>query len=173
MNTQEIKSALRSKKTSYFMAALLITIGIILVFHVGEEFGYRKAVFMDRSSANYYQAFGPRADTHDDGPLGYLFDQQASTHGVAGKIITITGQKILVADNEGIEKNVIVDTNTVIRNHRTDITAADLEPNDVIVVIGSPTADGSIAAKIIRVLPAPDSLMATSTLPNAPNPPIQ
>ena len=164
------KSFMQSKNISHTMTAILILVGIIFVFHIGEEFGYKKAELTDQMSDGYYKAFGPR-DPGQSGPLGYLFDDQTDAHGVAGKVINVSDNKILVADNEGIEKNVLVDKTTILKNHRDNITTKDIKPGDYIVVIGSPTTDGQINAKIVRIVPTPpqntleteDSTSTTST----------
>lgn len=164
------KSFIQSKNLSHTMTAILVLVGIIFVFHIGEEFGYKKAELTDHMSDNYYKAFGPH-DPGQNGPLGYLFDDQTDAHGVAGKVINVSDNKILVADNEGIEKNVLVDKTTILKNHRDNITTKDIKPGDYIVVIGSPTTDGQINAKIVRIVPTPpqntleteDSTSTTST----------
>ncbi|MEI6316562.1 MAG: hypothetical protein WCO65_02445 [bacterium] len=149
------KSFIQSKNLSRTMTGILLLVGIIFVFHIGEEFGYKKAELTDHMSDGYYKAFGPH-DPGKAGPFGYLFDDQTDTHGVAGKVVAIKNNIILVADNEGIEKNVLVDKTTIIKNQRNTILIGDIKPNDYIIVIGTPTPDGQINAKIVRVLPPPN-----------------
>ena len=161
MNKEDAKSFLESKKIARIMAAVIIMAGIIFVFHIGEEFGYKKAELMDQVSGNYYKTFGP-GDPRKTGPLGYLFDDQTGTHGVAGKVANVTAGKIVVEDNEGIEKTVTTDSDTIIKKQRNTISINDIQPDDFIVVIGSPNANGEIDAKIIRVVPPPIT-QATST----------
>ena len=145
------------------MTAILILAIIICVFHLGEEFGYKKAQIMDRLGGGYNHAFGP-GDPRQDGPFGYLFDDQTGTHGVAGKVISITSDKILVEGHDNIEKIVIIDKNTIIKKQRATVTTQDIAPDDLIVVIGSPTATGEITAKIVRIMPPPPfPLESTST----------
>ena len=78
MNKEESTSFLKSKKIAHIMTVIVILAGIIIVFHVGEEFGYKKAELMDNMSDNYYRAFGP-GDPHKMGAFGYLFDDQTGT----------------------------------------------------------------------------------------------
>lgn len=154
MNKEEIKSFIESKKTAHLMTVILVIACTIIVFHVGEEFGYKKYEIMNRMSGGYYKTFGP-GDNRRMGPLGYLFDDQTNTHGVSGKVINVTADKILVEDDEGIEKNVLVDNKTIIKKQRLSIKESEIKIDDFIIVIGSPTSDGQIDAKIIRILPAP------------------
>ena len=151
------------------MTAILVIIGIILVFHIGEEFGYKKAEVIGRMSDGYYQAFDP-SSPGQNGPFGYLFDDQTDSHGVAGKVVNVSDNKIIVADNEGIEKSVLVDKDTILKNHRDNIVVSDIKADDYVIVIGLPAADGQITAKIIRVVPPPQNTpgqagTGTSTLP--------
>ena len=156
MNKEEVKSLLESKKTERLMTVILIIACVIIVFHTGEEFGYKKEQLMDNVSNGYYKTLGP-GDVRRTGPFGYLFDDQTGTHGVSGKVISVTADKILVEDNEGIEKTVLVDSNTTIKKQRATISESDIKPDDFMIVIGSPTTDGQVDAKIIRILPPPGS----------------
>jgi hypothetical protein len=154
MNKEEIKSVLESKTTNHAMKIVLIAACTIIVFHIGEEFGYRKAEIMNNMSGGYYKTFGAK-DHRRTGPVGYLFDDQTNTHGVSGRIINITDDKLLVADEDGIEKTVVIKDKTIIKKLRADIKKSDVLIDDFIVVIGSPTSDGKIEAKIIRIMPPP------------------
>ena len=162
MNKEDIKNFIESKKTSRIMTAVVILAGVIFVFHMGEEFGYRKAEIMDHMSGGYNKAFGPR-DSRRNGPMGYLFDDQTGTHGVAGKIISVTAEKILVEGNEGIEKTIIIDKDTLIKKQRETVLPETLKANDFIVVIGSPDTNGQIKAKIIRIVPPPPTGLTPAT----------
>ena len=152
MENEKPKSFLQSKKTNRIMTGILIIAIVICVFHLGEEFGYKKAQVMGEMGGGYDRAFGPK-DPHEAGPFGYLFDDQTGTHGVAGKVISITDDKLLVEDHDSTEKTVIIDNDTIIKKQRADIKETDIQPNDLIIVIGSPTDNGEITAKIIRVMP--------------------
>ena len=154
MKKEEVKSFLESKKTATLMTVVLVIACTIIVFHVGEEFGVKKAEVMDHMSGGYYKTLGPR-DSRGSGPLGYLFDDQTNTHGVSGKVVSIEADKILVEDDEGIEKTVLVDANSIIKKQRLSIQASEIQPGDFIVVIGTPTPEAQIDAKIIRIIPAP------------------
>ena len=149
MEKENIKTFLKSKATSHVMTAIVILAGVIIIFHAGEEFGYKKAEVMEHMSGNYYKTFGP-GDPRRQGPMSYLFDDQTASHGVAGKIISASPEKIIVEDNQDIEKVVLVDKNTIIHKQRSVITTNDLKIDDFVVVIGSPNSDGQITAKIIN-----------------------
>ncbi len=154
MNSDTIKSAFQSATTKKILAIIFILIVVIFVFNVGEEFGYHKAEVMEQMSSGYGHTFAPH-DMRHNGPFGYLSDDQTGTHGVAGKVVSMTENKILVADNEGIEKTVLTDSNTIIRKQRDTITEAEIKPDDFVIVIGTPNNSGQITAKIIRIVPSP------------------
>ena len=161
METNTRTSFIQSKNLSRTMTGILILAGIIFVFHLGEEFGYKKAELTDRMSDGYYKAFGPR-NPGQSGPFGYLFDDQTDPHGVAGKVINVSDNNILVADNGGIEKIVTIDKTTIIKNRRDNIDIREIKTGDYIVIIGVPATDGHINAKMVRVLPPPINLLMNS-----------
>ena len=154
METENKKSFLESKKIAHLMTCIIVVVGVIFVFHIGEEFGYRKAELIEHMSDGYYKAFGP-GDQRRTGPFGSFFDDQTDTHGVAGKVIDNTANSLIVEDNENIEKTVVFSTSTIIRKQRTTLTTTDIKNGDFVVIIGSPTTDGKITAKIIRIVPPP------------------
>ncbi len=151
------------------MTSILMVVVIIFTFHIGEEFGYKKAESIDHMSNGYYKAFG-QGEQKQTGLFGSLFDDQTGTHGVAGKVINTTATNIIVEDNDGIEKTVIFDSKTIIRKQRKTVEFSEIKDDDFVVVIGSPNNDGKITAKIIRVLPPPandhdqDNQTSSSTL---------
>lgn len=158
MNTEQ--KIMNSKIMTRIMLTIAIIAGIIIVFYIGVQFGYKKAEFIEHMSDGYYRAFGPN-NPHEGGAFGYFFDDQTSTHGVAGKIITTSNNKIIIEDNDGTEKTVLVSTSTLIKEGRKTITTDDIKVDDFAISIGDPNDQGQIVAKIIRLVPPPPE--ATST----------
>ena len=87
--------------------------------------------------------------------MGLFSDDPSSSHGVAGKIISINLPTLVVEDKDNVEKTIVVSTDTIIRKYRDAINSSDLAAGDFIVVIGSPDANAEIAAQFVRVLPPP------------------
>ena len=54
-----------------------------------------------------------------------------------------------------MEKIVLVNDQTVIRRGRDNVKVSDLKVDNNLVVIGDPNEMGQIAAKLIRLMPAP------------------
>lgn len=132
---------------------------LIFVFKVGEIVGARKADFSCRWSDNYQRNFGgPR-----QGFLKGFGDKDfIEANGTVGQIIKIapsaSGQasSTLVIKGRGdIEKIILVNASTTIKNLEKTVQASDLKVDDMVVVIGQPNDNGQIEAKLIRIMPAP------------------
>ncbi|HUO75660.1 MAG TPA: hypothetical protein VMU12_01970 [Candidatus Paceibacterota bacterium] len=125
---------------------------LLLVFMAGQYVGFHKATYSYEWGDRYWQSFGgPRPGT---GPMmagqGFI-----PGHGTVGTIVKIASGSLLVSDQGGVEKEVTVTNDTQVRAFNQTITAAQLKVNDFVTVIGEPTQSGTIAARLIRVLPAP------------------
>ncbi|MEI8130008.1 MAG: hypothetical protein WCG55_00700 [bacterium] len=152
MNTESIKSQLRSKSTHTVLATLAITFIIVVAFWSGMQVGFNKAAFSYKFGDNYYGTFGPGSGHH--GP-GVLSDDMSPSHGVSGKIVSLNLPTFVVADDDNVEKVVRINPDTVIRKLRTTITPDILQAGDFVVTIGSPNDKTEVSAKFIRVLPPP------------------
>jgi len=136
---------------------LLIVCGILLVvvavFTLGVRVGERKA----RHFSGWYENYGRMLPP----PRGFERDKRASMrppmpsgHGVFGKIISISGNSLVIQGKEGIEQNVIVTSSTTIRIGNEDIRPENLPttlPNTDAAVFGAPNAQGQIEALLIRL----------------------
>jgi hypothetical protein len=135
-----------------------IFIAALIIFQAGMFVGFRRASFSYGLGDNYYRTFGgPRGGMM----RGFLPDDFPESHGVAGKIIKISLPNIFIAGNDGVEKNILISSSTLIREFRQMASPADLKVDDFVVVIGSPNAQSQIDAKFIRVMPG----ISTSTQP--------
>lgn len=145
MDTQEF---LQSKKFKCILAVIAGLIILLLVFQLGVFVGLRKARFSYQWGDNYHRVFGgPRG--------GFMRDFQGrdfiSGHGTAGTIAKIDGNTIVIKGRDGVEKSIVTTDKTTIKNGGADIKVSDLKVDESVVVIGSPNADGSINAEIVRV----------------------
>lgn len=131
---------------------------LLVVFRSGMLVGYRKAVFSFGAGDNYYKIFTNPRDKDKFGPQGFMRDNFPSAHGVVGKIIQVTLPKIVVEGVDGIEKVVSLQNDTVIKQFQESLAPTDLRVKDFVVVLGTPSNDGYIQAKFIRLMPAPDGL---------------
>lgn len=136
---------------------LLIACGILLVlvavFTLGVRVGERKA----RHFSGWYENYGRMLPP----PRGFERERRApmrapmpSGHGVFGKVISISGNSLIIAGKEGMEQNVIVTSSTTIRIGNEDIAPESLPsplPNTDAAVFGAPNAQGQIEARLIRL----------------------
>jgi len=152
-------------KTSILVRTLIIILILILTFWLGMTVGYHKAEFSYRFSDNYFRAFG----MHGPIPGGIMgikdTDDLVGGHGAVGKVISVKMPTLIVSDRDGIEKNIIINNDTVIRSARSTTASTTIKNDDFIVIIGTPNENGSITAKLIRIMP-PINNMSSTTLPN-------
>ena len=144
---------------------ITIVIGVILVallsFAAGMHIGFKKAKFSYRWGENYERNFmGPRSGMMGPGfmgrgPMGFFRDfggkDFRNAHGLAGKIVSITDNKLIIKDQDEKENTVAVTDRTVIKKRREDIKISDLKQDDWVVVVGNPDESGVINSDIIRV----------------------
>jgi len=145
----------QSKFFKGLIVGIISFIILLAVFQLGVFVGYRKANFSFSWGDNYHRTFGGP-------PGGFLRDFKGedfiSSHGGAGIIAIIDGNDLIVRDQNGVEKNFVVTQDTAIKRGIADLSLTDLKTDDRVVIIGSPQADGTIEAKIIRVFTVEDEL---------------
>lgn len=150
-----IKKIVASKK----MFTILLCLGIILVlsfvFSLGMIVGTHKASFRNNWDNHYDRNFGDSRMKHqpDD-----MFGHFPNAHGTAGKVISLTNPTLIVLDRDGTEKVVLTTESTRIQAMRDTKTFDDIHVDDFIVVIGIPNEHGQIEAKLIRILPKPETM---------------
>jgi RNase P/RNase MRP subunit p29 len=76
-----------------------------------------------------------------------------NANGLAGTIISITNNNLVVKDRDNKENTVVVTDKTAIKLGRNNAQLSDLKQNDQVVVIGQPGNNGVINADLIRVFP--------------------
>ncbi|MEI8337636.1 MAG: hypothetical protein WCF92_00640 [bacterium] len=152
---EKIKQHFKSKKIRIAVGAF-IALGIILfIFQIGVLIGYKKAFFSCKLGENYYKGFEGR------GNQGMNFSNLdpeknlPNSNGAVGPIVKIALPSIVVTDKDGVEKTIGVTDDTIFRQSKNEITAADLKIGDFVVVVGNPDNTGNIEARLVRVLPPP------------------
>ncbi len=155
---------MKSKFIKPVIMIIALLVIILLTFHAGMIMGLRRASFSYSLGDNYYRNFGgQRPDLRKgmmnggfgnnmmNGPFGN--EMMPIGYGVSGKVIKINGGNIVVEGNDNIERIVITNKDTLIRQFRNTGTTTDIKIDDNIIVVGSPTQSGEITAKLIRILP--------------------
>jgi hypothetical protein len=147
----------RSK--GFRIAAMLV--GAFLIFLVGfaggVAVGLHKARFSYGFGANYERNFvGPHTEMGRPGFMGGMMRDFSggdfrNAHGLAGTIISISGNNLVIKDRNGNENNVAVTDKTLIKHQGGNLTVGDLKQNEQVVIVGNPDNNGTINADLIRV----------------------
>lgn len=160
----------QSKVFSGCILALVVLIILGLVFAAGTAVGFKKADFSYRFGDNYHKNFangGCQAGRDIGAEIGAIAQghpgmmgcanggEYIDGHGVAGQIISIGADSIVIKDRDNVEKIISIDSKTLINRFMESIKISDLKAGDSVVIIGEPGTDSKISAKLIRVMPAP------------------
>ena len=162
----ELKNIWASKLFRRLILVLVAVIVTLFVFQAGRFVGFRQASFSYRLGDNYYRAFEGRRGGMMGVPSLFGGDLPGG-HGAVGKIVKITLPTITISTPDNIEKTVLINSGTIIKQLRQNGTSTDLKVDDMVVVVGQPTSDAQIEAKLIRILPPPPAMPLSAT--NTPN----
>ncbi len=158
MNIKEFSQSKVFKKILYGIGILIVA---LLIFQGGVFVGYHKAGFSYRLGDNYHRTFGGE---HGEFSVGISPGDFTDAHGSVGKIIKIDLPTFVLEGQDGVEKIISVNDDTVIRQFRETLKPADLKISDFVVVIGSPNAQGQIESRLIRLMPPlPGFTVSSST----------
>lgn len=147
---------------SKYFKVVAITGGIFLValfsFAMGVKVGFHKASFSVRFGENYERNFlgGPEGFDGKKMPrmgkmMGLDDRGMRNPHGVAGEILSIAGDTLVIKNRNNQESSLRVDDKTIINRARQTLSLGDLVTGDSIVVVGTPGDDGIVLARLIRV----------------------
>lgn len=129
----------------------LILVFIFLIFSLGVLVGETKARFYYSWLGNYHNNFrGPKMNFKDFENFPPQFNLMRG-HGLFGEIIQIKDNDLVLKDENGIEKVIILSDNTLIKKNFLNLTKENLKNGDKIMVIGSPNDQGQVEAKFIRI----------------------
>lgn len=142
-------------KSRWFNLSLKIFISLIaalVIFQAGMFVGFRKASFSFGWGDNYHRNFGGPADGF---MRGFAGKDMVNGHGVAGMIVSVDQNHLVIKGVDNIEKIVIVSERTSIMKGRGGLKLSELGPGDKVVVIGRPGNDGTVNAEMIRIFDGP------------------
>lgn len=152
-----IKNYIQSESFRGILIGLGIAIIALIIFQTGVSVGFRKATFGHRFGDNFERNFkDPRGGNFafPGDPSGM---SMPSGHGAVGKIVSIALPLVVVAGPDNLEKTLVINEDTEIREFRNAITKDKLQVGNYIIVLGTPNDLGQIEAKLIRLAPAPKS----------------
>jgi len=158
-----MKEFIKSKTFKIIAAIVGAFLIAVVCFGAGVAIGLHKARFSNDFGKNYEQNFmGSRGGEGRgmmggrSGFIGGMMNQLEgrdfrNAHGLAGTIISITDNNIVVKDKDNKENTVAVSDNTLIKSRGADLKITDLKQNDQVVVMGNPADNGVVNASLIRV----------------------
>ena len=157
MNTPETdkpktKPGLKLGRMFIIAAVAVGAVLIVLISFAGGVFtGFHKAKFSCDWGKNYERNFVGSKNGRTDFLRGFEGRDFRNAHGLAGTIISISNNNLVVKDKDGKENTIVVTDKTMIKNGRDDARLADLKQDDRIVIMGSPDESGVINAVLIRM----------------------
>jgi len=154
-----IKDFFESKTFKSVLIGLTVFVVLLWVFQLGIGVGYRKAYFSGRAGDNFRLIFGGHPQNRVSTPpfkVSFSTMEQGvfSGYGTMGTIISINLPRFALETPENIERSVLIGEKTVIRKYRDSLRPEDLRLEDNVVIIGSPSQNGEIEARLIRYLPS-------------------
>ncbi len=138
-------------KASIVLVSFVVVLGVFLL---GIFVGYRKAEYSFRWEENYERNFGgpektvPQKLSIHRAPVGTGY---MNAHGMSATVLKVDDHVLVVTGRDNIEKTVLVSGQTRIQKGRTPLSVSEVKPDDQLVVIGAPTREGSIEARLIRI----------------------
>ena len=160
-----IKTFFQSRRFKYVLIGISLFTLLLLAFEFGVLIGFKKASFSYEWGEHYYRSFAG----HNPGPsdltasaFGVFGDDYFAGHGVFGSALEVTSSTLVVESQDGTEKTIIVSSNTAIMRFRNTVSPSDLNVGDAVVVIGAPNDMGQIMARLIRMVPPPDTAPSLS-----------
>lgn len=140
---------------------ILVGIGCLVIavfiFEAGVAVGFHKAEYAGHWEENYDRNFGPSM------MLGMPGTGVPNPHGANGRIIDLTLPTFVIAGGSGPERIIVTNDDTIVRDGNKSLAPSDLSIGQYVVVLGSPTDDGTVDATLIRVLPPPGAAPNSSS----------
>lgn len=147
---EKIKALYTHRKlrvASYSIGGLFI---LGLTFQLGVLVGYHKANFARNWGDHYNKNFGME---RPDSMRGMMHGKFPNAHGATGKVISLSLPTFVILDRDGIEKSIIITDKTIIKNGMNNASSSELKSDSMVMVLGDPTQDGKVEAKLIRIMP--------------------
>lgn len=158
--TKSIKRLSESKKISKIVYVLIASIVLALTFEAGVFVGFHKASFAYRFGDNYRTLFdGGMHSGRFPNKNDFTRSSTMNAHGAIGKIVKVDLPTFVLEGKDSVEKVITINNKTLIKQFRDTATTTNLSVGSEVMVLGTPTTNGTIEATLIRILPD----LATST----------
>jgi len=150
----KMEEIIKSKNFKIIALVMGIIIIALVSFDIGMKVGFHKAKFSYTWGENYERNFMPPG--LPPGPMGFFpgFDEgrgYRNGHGLAGTIISIAENSLIIKDRDNKENTVAVTDKTIIQRRHENLQLTDLKANDQVTILGSPDDNGVVNASFIRV----------------------
>lgn len=123
-----------------------------IIFQLGVFVGYHKANYAHNFSDSYRKNFrGERGESFGGMMRGNNFP---TAHGAFGTVLTTALPTFIIEDKDGLEKTILISSSTIIKNISGNASSSSITSNSIVMVLGDPTPQGQIEAKLIRIMPA-------------------
>lgn len=158
---KKIQELISLKIVKYILGGTGLLVLLLAVFGCGMYVGFSKARFSYQWGENYHRIFGgpqlfgpPPRDLPRK--MGGMMNREIGVgfinpNSAAGVVIRFDSSTLYIKGNDNVERSIIVNDQTVIRQGRNNISVIDLKTDDQVVVLGTPSSTGQIEAKLIRV----------------------
>ena len=83
--------------------------------------------------------------------LGQDSMKAQNTVTINGKVTAVTGTTLTSVDDQKASQTVTIDAKTKVSKGGKDATAADIKPDDVVVVVASKGADDALTAVTVKI----------------------
>lgn len=159
-------NSLNNRKIGVTLVVIGIVIYSLLVFRAGVSVGFHKAGFAGAFGRNLEANLigpGPRmmglAGLGDGRSAMYIrrtFDERLpGGHGAVGEVVDTDLPRIVIESPDNLERTILIGSTTKVRKLQQQARPEDIRVNDFIIVLGNPDDAGQIAAKLVRIMPAP------------------
>lgn len=143
-----IDSILKSKVLHVTLSMLGGFFLLVLVFHAGQIIGFRKAEL----SLGLLGGRGAYGYVDQEFLREFVDREVVNSHGVSGVVVSVAEPFFIMQSSSGLEREVSVSGNTIIRRGPSSITLQELRPLNRVVVLGSTEDTGTLEAKFVRIL---------------------
>jgi hypothetical protein len=164
---KNIKEFTQSKSFQGILIGILISIVVLLIFQAGVMVGQHKAGFGDRMGEHFERNFVDMERYENlPPPMAFGFGEMLPPggHGAAGQVISVALPTFVIAGPDNLERTVVVNDETVIRQFRDEVNKENIETGRFVVVLGEPNDKGEIEAKLIRFLPPPPDFINNESI---------
>lgn len=164
---KEMKEIIHSRQFRIAAIVLGSLVVILVSFVAGFQLGLHKAKFSYAFGANYEKNFVGRGANDGRHMMPPMMNGGGSGgfrngHGIAGQVVSVSDDTIVIKDRNNQESAIKVSATTVINQGQNTVALSDIKPDERIVVIGQPGDDGTVQASLIRVFDATSAPAASN-----------